>query len=77
MRNRKIWRNRFIGGATVGVAVMTATLVMSGTAFAGITIPAYPTVGAYPQWFTANNSASNIIRGDGSGHDLSDDAATL
>ena len=66
MRNRKIWRNRFIGGATVGVAVMTATLVMSGTAFAGITIPAYPTVGAYPQWFTANNSASNIIRGDGS-----------
>jgi len=39
---------------------------MGGTAFAGVTVPAYPTIGAYPNWFTANNSVSNIDRAAGS-----------
>jgi ABC-type phosphate transport system substrate-binding protein len=66
MRNRKLWRNRFLGAATVGVAALTVSLATSGTAFAGVTIPPYPTIGAYPTWYTANNSASNIVRADGS-----------
>ena len=66
MRNRKLWRNRLLGAATVGVAALTVSLATSSTAFAGVTVPPYPTIGAYPTWYTANNSASNIVRGDGS-----------
>ena len=66
MRNRKMWRNRFLGAAAMGVAALTVSLATSGTAFAGVTIPPYPTVGAYPTWYTANNSASNDIRAAGS-----------
>ena len=34
--------------------------------FAGVTVPPYPTIGAYPRWFTANDSVSNIDRAAGS-----------
>ena len=52
---------------------MTAMLTLTaGVASAGITVPAYPTVGVYPTWDTAGTgtagtqTASNIVRGAGS-----------
>jgi len=64
MRNRKL-RNRFVGAASVCVALLATTLVVAGPASA-LTVPAYPSIGAYPRWFTANDSVSNIDRAAGS-----------
>jgi hypothetical protein len=66
MRNHKIWRRRFAGAASLGGVLLAATLLMGGTAYAGVTVPAYPTIGVYPNWYTANDSVSNIDRAAGS-----------
>ncbi|MDR3650802.1 MAG: hypothetical protein P4L20_17050, partial [Acidimicrobiales bacterium] len=64
MRNRNL-RTRFVGAASVCVALLATTLVLAGPASA-LTVPPYPTIGAYPRWFTANDSVSNIDRAAGS-----------
>ena len=53
MRSKKL-RNRLVGGATLVTATMAAMLTLStGVAFAGVSVPAYPNVGVYPNWLTA------------------------
>jgi hypothetical protein len=64
MKLRKL-RIRVAVASSLGVAALAGGLLMSG-GVASATVPAYPSVGTYPQWYTADNSVSHIIRGAGS-----------
>lgn len=65
-------RNRLAAASAMAVAAATVMLTVSGGVASAITVPAYPTVGVYPNWLTAGTggtgtqSASNIVRGAGS-----------
>jgi hypothetical protein len=72
MTSRK-FGTRLAGGATVAATVLAGLLALTtGVAEAGVSVPAYPTAGVYPNWLTAGTgtpgtqAASNIIRGAGS-----------
>ncbi len=69
MKPRKL-RHRFAVASSLGATAMAAVLMLglglAQPASAAITIPPYPTVGAYPGWLPANNSVSNIDVSEGS-----------
>ena len=69
MKPRKL-RRRFAFASSVGAAATAAALVLgvalSAPASAAITVPAFPTFGAYPSWLPANFQVSNVDHSEGS-----------
>jgi hypothetical protein len=66
MRHRKL-RHRFAVASSLCAAAMAATLALgAGPASAAITVPAFPSFGAYPAWLPANFQVSNIDHSEGS-----------
>jgi len=59
-------RHRFAVASSVGAAALAATLMLGGGVASAATIPAFPTVGAYPEFFTAGNQMSNVVHSEGS-----------
>ncbi len=56
MSSKKL-RKRIAGAATLTVVSMAAMLTLTtGVAEAGISVPAYPTVGIYPNWLTSGTT---------------------
>src|SRR5580658_6515116 len=56
MRSRKLGK-RLAGGASIAGAVLIGVLTLTtGVAEAGISVPAYPTVGIYPNWLTTGTT---------------------
>jgi len=69
MKPRKL-RRRFAAASSLGAAVTAAALMLgvglAPPASAAITIPAFPTFGAYPNWLPANDQVSNVNHAEGS-----------